>query len=300
MDFYSVTIILLAFTLSLLVSGNNLSAAVGTLVGSRVISRHGGILIGIVGFSSGYLIQGNLMIHAASVLLPHSNYMITLLFTVSIAIFMLAQALKAPLSLTLSIVGTAIGLDIRNGIAIDSTYVGLLITTWVASPFIAVLAGFLFGKLTSKLKMDRTWNVTIVLKLLLLVVSFLTAYTLGANTIGLLGAFIGFGVYSIVAVLCGVIVGSMFLSRGVLKRVGEDMFSMRYLSALTSLVISSVMVEGATLLSIPLSNTQTLTSAIFGQGLSFRVKAMYFRPYFIVVLTWLIAPITGLGLGYLI
>lgn len=298
MDVYFVITVLLAFALSMLVSGNNLSAAVGTLVGSKIISRQGGILIGILGFTSGYLIQGPLMSHAATNLLPYSDHLTAILFLISVLIFMVAQLLKAPLSLTLAIVGTAVGLALRNGLPIDFSYIRLLVIAWVLSPLIAIIGGYIFGRVTSRISMDKTWDVTVVLKILLLVVSFLTAYTLGANTIGLLGAFAGFGIYMVVAVVTGIVVGSMFLSKGILRRVGEDMFSMRYLSALTSLVVSSVMVEAATLFSLPLSNTQTLTSAIFGHGLSFKVRAMYSRPYLLVVLTWIIAPLTGLALGY--
>lgn len=299
MDFYFISTLLLAFALSMLVSGNNLSAAVGTLVGSRIVSRHGGAAIGAIGFSTGYLVQGGLMSHAASELLPRSEYLTLVLFLVSIFIFLVAQLLKAPLSLTLSIVGTAVGLALRNGFPLDIAYLQLLTITWIASPLIAIGGGFVLGRITSRVKMDKTWDVTVVLKILLLVISFLTAYTLGANTIGLLGAFAGYSIYLVTAVLLGIVVGSLFLSKGILKRVGEDMFSMRYLSALASLVVSSLMVETATLLSLPLSNTQTLTSAVFGQGLSFKVRAMYSKPYLVVILTWIIAPLTGIALGYL-
>ncbi len=299
MDFLFVSTLILAFVLSMLVSGNNLSAAVGTLVGSRIVSRQGGILIGAIGFASGYLLQGDLMSHSASQLLHGNGHLVVILFLVSIFIFLVAQILKAPLSLTLSIVGTAVGISLRNGFPIDVSYLWLLVIAWVASPVIAIVAGYAFGRMSSRIRMDKTWNVTVVLKLLLLVISFLTAYTLGANTIGLLGAFAGNRISIIIAVLAGIAAGSVFLSKGILKRIGEDMFSMRYLSALTSLVVSSLMVEIATLFSIPLSNTQTLTSAVFGQGLSFRVKAMYSRPFLLVVLTWIIAPLVGLGLGFL-
>ena len=89
-------------------------------------------------------------------------------------------------------------------------------------------------------------------------------------------------------------------SMGVLKRVGEDMYSMRYFNALTSLAVSSIMVEAATLFSLPLSSTQALTSSVFGAGLSYRYKALFLKPYLIVVLTWVISPVTGLIVGYLI
>lgn len=292
--------IILIFLLSLFVSGNNLSAAVGTLIGSRIISRIGGILIGMAGFIAGFVIQGKSMEGAAHSLFPAPEFYVVLLLLIVIAIFIIAQILKSPLSLSMALVGTAIGISLRLGLNIDSGYVYLLVLIWVISPIIAILASFAVNRYLGKIQLNKTWNMTVALKLLLLIISFFTAYTIGGNTIGLMAAFAGFSVYTEIAVISGIVLGSLFLSRGVLKRVGEDMYSMRYFNALTSLTVSSIMVEVATLFSLPLSSTQALTSSVFGAGLSYKYKALFIKPYLIVILTWIISPVTGLIIGYLV
>ena len=75
---------------------------------------------------------------------------------------------------------------------------------------------------------------------------------------------------------------------------------MRYTNAFVSLVISSALVEGATFLGLPLSNTQTLTSSVFGSGLSYRNKAMASKPFLITVATWVISPMLGMIFGLII
>ena len=292
--------VVLIFLLSLFVSGNNLSAAVGTLIGSRIISRIGGTMIGMIGFITGFALQGKSMEGAAHSLFPAPEYYVVLLLLVVIAIFIIAQILKSPLSLSMALVGTAIGISLRLGLNLNFGYVYFLILIWVISPMLAIAGSFAVNRYLGKVHLDKTWNMTLVLKLLLLVISFFTAYTIGSNTIGLMAAFAGFSVYTEIAVLSGIILGSLFLSKGVLKRVGEDMYSMRYFNALTSLAVSSIMVEAATLFSIPLSSTQALTSSVFGAGLSYRYKALFLKPYLIVVLTWVISPLTGLIIGYII
>lgn len=300
MDFYYLLSIGLEFLLAMFVSGNNLSAAVGTLVGSKIISRAGGILIGAAGFLAGFLIQGRYMSSVAVSLLPHSFFLVAILFSIVIAIFIVAQLARSPLSLSMALVGTAVGLSIHIGSRIDLGYLELLLFIWVLSPIAAIGLSYLGNLYIGRIQPNRTWNMASALKVLLLVVSAFTAYTLGANTIGLLGGFAGFSAASILAVIAGILIGSTFLSAGVLRRVGEDMYSMRYFNALISLVISSFMVEGATLFSLPLSSTQTLTSSVFGAGLSYKYKALYVRPFIIVVITWVVSPLIGMFLGFIV
>ena len=300
MDLYFYLSIGLEFLLAMFVSGNNLSAAVGTLVGSKIISRAGGILIGAAGFSSGFLLEGRYMNSVALTLLPHSTYLITILFSIVIVIFVVAQILKSPLSLSMALVGTAVGISLRVGSSINTGYMELLLGIWIISPVVAIVLSYLGNLYFGRFQLNKTWNMASALKVLLLLTSAFTAYTLGANTIGLLGGFAGFSLASIFSVLAGIVVGSTFLSAGVLKRVGEEMYSMRYFNALISLIVSSFMVEGATLFSFPLSNTQTLTSGVFGAGLSYRYKALFVRPYLVVVITWIVSPLIGMFLGFLL
>jgi PiT family inorganic phosphate transporter len=299
MDLYFYFSIVLEFILAMLVSGNNLSAAVGTLVGSKIISRVGGVLIGVAGFSAGFLLQGRYMNSVALSLLPHSTYLVTILFLIVIVIFVVAQILKSPLSLSMALVGTAVGISLRIGSTINTGYLELLVGIWIISPVAAITLSYLGNMYFSRFQLNKTWNMASVLKVLLLLTSAFTAYTLGANTIGLLGGFAGFTLDSILSVIAGIAVGSTFLSAGVLKRVGEEMYSMRYFNALISLLVSSFMVEGATLFSFPLSSTQTLTSGVFGAGLSYKYKALFVRPFLVVVIAWIVSPLIGMFLGFL-
>ena len=50
---------------------------------------------------------------------------------------------------------------------------------------------------------------------------------------------------------------------------------MRYSNALVSLIVSSLLVEIATFFAVPLSSTQTLTSSVFGVGISGRKSGMH-------------------------
>ncbi len=292
--------IVLLIVLSALVSGNNLSAAMGTLVGSRTFSKAGGILLGIAGYSAGFLTEGSRMSVAAGNLLPHSLALVASLFLGTIIIFIIAELLRSPVSLTMVMIGVSLGISLRNAFSINYPFVEFMVLTWVLVPVLAILISFFVNRKVASVRWKSAWNVTILFRVFLVAAAIFTAFTLGANTIGLIGAFFGPGLYMEAAVVAGIVIGSIFLSGGVLKRVGEDMYALRYSNALVSTAVSSVMVESATIFSIPLSNTQTLTSSVFGSGLSYRMKAIFVRPFILVIITWILSPLAGIALGFLI
>jgi Phosphate/sulphate permeases len=106
--------------------------------------------------------------------------------------------------------------------------------------------------------------------------------------------------YYVLLLLLGIAFGSFFLSSGVIKRVGQEMYMMRYTNAFVSLVVSSVLVEAATIIGLPLSNTQTLTSSVFGTGLSYKSRAMASKPFLITVATWVVSPLLGILFGLIL
>lgn len=297
---YGTLVIVLSVLLTALVAGNNMSAAVGTLIGSRIVSNGQGILIGIAGFSAGLLIQGESLHGTATLLVPRSDPLISFALLVALAIFILATYLRVPLSLIMALVGVSIGMSLKLGYPLNTDLVALIVGTWVLAPVASIIFSFLLNRGFMRARPRNVWSFALTLKLALIVVSFLTAFTLGANTMGFIEQISGLrGIYALYLV-GGIIAGSVLLSRGVIKRVGQEMYLMRYSNAFVSLVVSSVLVEGATIFGIPLSNTQTLTSSVFGTGLSYRHKIMELRPFLITVATWVISPLLGIGLGFLV
>ncbi|MEM0137381.1 MAG: inorganic phosphate transporter [Thermoplasmata archaeon] len=292
--------ILLAGVLTALVSGNNLSVSVGTAVGARIISRWTGILIGISGYIAGLLIEGESLKYAASTLLPHSYYDISVAFTISIAAFILATFLRAPLSLTMVLVGSVIGISIHAGKIPDQSFLILIVVMWVLSPLISIIIAYISNSIFIRKSPKDIWRTAIIMKSLLVGGSFFTSFTLGANTLGFILNLIGGSGLAIAVMVSGITVGSVFLSSGVIRRVGEEMYSMRYSSATISLLSSALLVEIATVLGVPLSNSQTLSASVMGSGLSYRFKAINARPFLLIVFTWIFSTLLGFLLGYVL
>ena len=123
---------------------------------------------------------------------------------------------------------------------------------------------------------------------------------LGANTIGLIVATGGFSLATVLTAILAVFIGAFFLSAGEIRRVSQEVFLMRYPNAMATLLTSTVLVEAATVLNIPLSNTQAMSAAVFGAGISYKSKFVSVKPFLLTVIAWVIAPLLSFAIGLVI
>ena len=171
---------------------------------------------------------------------------------------------------------------------------------WFLAPLLSIAIVFYGVRAVTKTNPKGLWGRLRAYKLLAVVLSFLASYALGTNTMGLIVAISGFNDSTLIIAVIAIFVGSFYFSGGALKRVAEELFSLRYSNALVSLLISFALVEIATLFGIPLSNTQILSGSIFGAGLSHRYKLLRIQSFLIVVVGWIIAPLLSFAIGLLL
>jgi PiT family inorganic phosphate transporter len=298
MMWLSLAIVILTFVAVMLVAGNNLSACVGPAVGSRIITKRFGMLLGAVGFTLGLLIQGAGMTKAVTALLPNISMQFRAeALLVTILIFVIADLMRTPLSFTMSLVGLIVAFSVATGVMTNMLYVAEVVSMWVAAPLISIVFAFYLIRLLNRERPQNLWRRLQTYKVLLIVLAFSTSYVLGANTLGLIVATSGFDILNLAVAVIGVFIGAFFLSAGEIRRVAEELFLMRYPNATVSLIASTVLVEAATILKIPLSNTQALSAAVFGTGLSYKSKFVTLKPFLLTVIGWVIAPLLSFALG---
>ena len=301
MMWLALAIVILTFVAVMLVAGNNLSVCVGPAVGSRIISKRFGMLLGAVGFTLGLLIQGAGMTKTISVLLPNISMQLRAeALLVAILIFVIADLIRTPLSFTMTLVGLIAGFSVAAGLMTKTLYLAEVVSMWVAAPLISIVFAFYLIRLLNLERPKNLWRLLQTYKVLLIVLAFTASYVLGANTIGLIVATGSFNVLNLAAAIIGVFIGTFFLSAGEIRRVAEELFLMRYPNATVSLIASTVLVEAATVLKIPLSNTQALSAAVFGAGISYKSKFVSVKPFLLIVLSWVIAPLLSFAIGLII
>jgi inorganic phosphate transporter, PiT family len=297
----TVALVVLVFLAVMLVAGNNLSACVGPAIGSRIVTKRFGVLVGAAGFSAGLLIQGSSMTQSVGILLPNSSPELAAeALLVAIIIFVIAYIIRVPMSLSMALVGLLAGLSIAENSPSNGMFVGKVVLTWVLVPMVTFGLAFGLIRLLNRGWPTNLWRRLQTYKVLLIVASFTTAYVTGANTLGMIVATGGFDLASVLAAVAAIFIGSFFLSEGAIKRVSEEFFLMRYTNAAVTLVTSTVLVEIATFFNIPLSITQTTSTAVFGAGLSYRTRFVSAKPFLKVVAGWVIAPLLSFAIGLLI
>ncbi len=301
MIFREVVLVILLFLAVALVSGNNLSACVGPTVGARIISKRTGSMLGLAGFSAGLIIQGSGMIHSVNILLPNPTIelQITALL-VATAIFGIAHLARVPLSLSMSLVGLLAGLSFSQGITTSLTYMSGVVAMWFIAPAAAALIAFFLIRVINQRPVSDIWRRIRFYKAVLIVLSFTTAFGLGANTLGLVVATAGYNPVNVLVAVGAIAVGTFFLAEGSIRRMSQEFYLMRYSNATVTLATSTILVELAAFLHIPLSNTQTTAAAVFGSGLSYKAKFMSLKPFLTIVAGWIAAPLLSFLIGWLI
>ncbi|HXX38449.1 MAG TPA: inorganic phosphate transporter [bacterium] len=294
-------IVLLASTLIALVAGNNLSACSGAIISSRVTSRRAGILITIIGYSLGLGLQGRTLQAGFLALMPNrSDVLVLIALATAIVIFVVAHLTRVPQSLSLTLACAILGISTATHGAISEPFVLTMLAFWVFAPVVSVLLIVGSMQCSRQLINERSvWGTIRGIKGLLVALSFLAAFTLGANTIGFVYAAMPRTWYDLVIAVLAITAGSILLSAGEIRRVGNEILPMRYINSINSQLSSVVLVELATLFSVPLSNTQTFTMGVYGAGLSYKYRLLIGKSAKIILSSWLGMVIISFLLGYM-
>ncbi len=293
----------LLFLLVALICGNNLSACSGAIISGGVVDRKTGITIAVAGYIAGFLLEGNLLRTGLIALMPvQSEVLVVIALVVALIVFIAAHMVRIPQSFSITFAMAIIGISLAYGDVSDLHFVSYMIGFWVVSTVVVI-----FGVLASmrilrdSLIKANIWQSIRNIKLLLVVASFLTAFVLGANTIGFLFVAvegITNSLYSEMIVLIAMVLGGFLLSSGELRTIGSDIIPVRYLNALVTQSASVIIVEMATVFSIPVSNTQVFTASLYGAGLGYKTRLIRKRPMFDIIIAWVLTALVSLALGF--
>jgi phosphate/sulfate permease len=267
---------------------NNSGLSTGSLLASGFSYRKGTAITG-VGFVAGALLEGWKMALTPSTLAGASQVLfVTLLITA--IVFSIFSFLGMPVSLVNILIGSYVGASMAISAPVNYPYLNSIVLSWLALPVIASLGTIICYKLVvrslaniSPVGIGRFHLVAMPL------IVFYTAYSLGANNIGLLHNFILHGnleVLMLVALPAASFFGVMksaktsrFVSEGIVGHSPATVFS--------SLAVGAILVWIFTQLAIPVSLSQLLIAGLVGVNL-YRKPAVYNkRGLFILLAAWI-------------
>ncbi|MGC8662564.1 MAG: inorganic phosphate transporter [Candidatus Micrarchaeia archaeon] len=272
----------------------------GSIIGSKIISKKIGIILTIFGYVTGLLAEGDMLRKGIYSIMPIDMMpFLIIALAIAIIIFIIAHKIRVPQSLSVNFTSILLGISLAAGLRINWGYVAIVLAFWIIAPIISiVMIGLLMHSTHTFTRKRKIWSTVKWIRAMLVVLSFFAAFTLGANTIGLIYSALPKNYYSLTVIVLAIIFGSIFLSSGELKRIGDEIIPLRYINAINSQFVSVTLVEIATLFAIPLSNTQTFIASLYGSGLSYRNRILLKKPLKSIAFIWIGGAITSLALAY--
>ncbi|MCL4383627.1 MAG: inorganic phosphate transporter [Candidatus Marsarchaeota archaeon] len=301
---FDILILIIGFILVSFVSGNNLPACSGTIIASKMVSKKNGVLLTIAGYVLGLVLEGKFL-KQVSTLLPgagfQNQYLFTfILFAIAALIFFFANRQKVPQSLSIIFTSSIIGMDIALNIKIPLYFLIKLIGFWIIAPLVSLIFSLILIRAFYKKRSKNIFSALKTLKFLSVLFAFLTAFTLGANTIGLILVSMPYYNYSIIVLILGIIFGSIFLNKNSLKRISSEIVSLKYLNSVVSQAASFIFVEVATLFSIPLSNTQIFVTSLYGTAFGYRQRLLVKKTMFSIMSSWILLIAVSIASSFVI
>ncbi len=252
-------------------------------------------------------------------------------FSVALAVAISVTAMtraKLPVSTSQAVIGGIIGWNMFTGSPTDLDSLSRILSSWIASPIIAGVFGYLLFKLLKRTVL--TWRIHLLeldqyTRTGLIIVGALASYSLGANNIAnVMGMFASAPLFSDLSIggiieVSGVqqlfflgglaiAVGIFTYGRNVMETVGNDLYKISpltgfivvlaefiVLTLFTSETIESLLLR-ANLPSIPLvplSTTQAFIGAILGVGLAKDPHSINFKVLGKIALGWIVAPVSA-------
>lgn len=246
---------------------------------------------------------------------------------VGISVTLMTRA-KLPVSTSQAVIGGIIGWNIFTGSPTDYNSLTKILFSWVASPVIAAIFGFLIFKLMKKTVLK--WKIHLLrldnyTRIGLIVVGALASYSLGANNIAnVMGMFASAPLFkdlnigNIITIssvhqlfLLGgiaIAIGIFTYGNNVMETVGTDLYK---ISPITGFVVvlaefivlflfTSQTLEAFLLKNnlpsfplVPLSTTQAFIGAVIGVGVAKDPSSINFKVLGKIAIGWGVAPLTA-------
>lgn len=283
---------ILAFLLSFLVSGNNLSANAGAAVGSKSIDYRYAVIIAALGYVLGLWIQGIYM-KANEI----TGEIATIAMSVSIVIFIIGESMRVPISLTGSLYAGLVGASLAFGHVLSTAW--LVLTYWLSLPLIVMLLSYLLYRSLNILS-RKSFRYIGIYRLLSIITVFLLSFSFGANNLGLLWALLGFTVKGLLIIVLSSVLGILLIGWRTLYKLSTGLFTLGPMTSFTIQLFSFIAMEVGTLFAVPMPITVTTSFGIVGVGAAHRFRAInldYFRE---LLIGFIASIIIGLIFSYIL
>jgi PiT family inorganic phosphate transporter len=261
-----------------------------------------------VGALLGTIIEGGKLSNAiyGGVLINPSDEGTSILFLTTLVVMVLASIVRLPVSLMQAMVGVALAVGILLETGVKWSFVILVASSWVATPLVAAAASIVIYHAVKRTgrRIGNIFQRAKVYAIITLGGSFYVGYALGANGVGLvngilqstIGSLPMFSVFLSTAAVLGIYVFGYRVTRTVSERI----LALTGAAALAAQLGGALTVHLFTQFGVPVSITQAIIGGITGIAQAKDIAIVNRRIVLHIILGWIIAPLTGIGLAWLI
>ena len=307
-DLYLYAAVILAILLSAVLGGNNFSTCLGASLGARIVKPLSAMTITSAGVFLGTLLEGyklsNVLDGRILPTLPTSALLVSLIS--SLLVMAIVTGLHLPLSLSQVTVGAGWGIALATGVAVAGTYSIEVMASWVLSPALAFLGASIIETAMLGLgqKIKDIFSLNRLYANLTLIAGFYAAYTLGANTLGLVvGLFpasVADPLFLSMIFSASTVAGILFLSRGTVRSVSDNLVGLNPSTALSAQFGGALSVHLFTQLAMPVSISQAVVGGMEGAASVKRTAITNKRLLQQILAGWTIGPIGGAIVSFLL
>ncbi len=301
----SIALIPIALYTSFVFGINNSGLSTGSLLASGFSYRKGIVLTGI-GFVVGALLEGWKMGNTITTLTGAASIGVPILLTTLIItgiVFSVFSFLGLPISLVNILVASYVGAALAVGVLVDYAYLNTIVITWVALPFLAGIATIGCYRVVSRLLANLSpLGVAKFHFVAMPLLVFYTAYSLGANNIGLLHNLVLHDSALLDMLLLFFLPAASFL--GVLKSgrtsrfVSEGVVGHSPATVFSSLLVGAVLVWILTQAAIPVSLAQLLIGGLIGVNLLRKPRVYNKNALLILTSSWVGVTVLSLAAAF--
>ncbi len=194
-----------------------------------------------------------------------------------------------------SVVGAALAMKVP---VFWGTTIVFLAVTWVGTPIMSAVLGFVLTRLTDRLLRHGSPRTRRAVSYALVAACCYAAYTLGANNTGnAVGVFYGLNLVTpMKAGLMGglvMAVGAMTWGRPILEKVGKGIVKLDLNMGVGAKLAQSVTAHTAAFLGYPTSMNQALIGGVAGAGGARGLKTVDLKAMREIVVSWFLTPIVA-------
>ena len=298
-------ILLPAIALCAVLGANNLSACVGSSLGARALKYHQALILASIGLFGGILLEGSKLSGSINGgIIASIDTRLTLSVELSsLALMAFLTYRRLPISLSQVAVGAAIGSAVAEGIGVNWSFTMLVAASWLLTPLSGLMLAFLLS-LATKRRGKHVGGVlsrNLSFAYMTVISGIYAAYTLGANTVGLIvGMSESPGLSPLlISIVLGLatILGMLLLSHGTIRSVAENLVGLNPSTSFAAQMGGALTVHGFTEFGIPVSVSQAVVGGVFGATIPRMIVLRNDRLTREIMIGWTVAPLLGAILG---